>query len=83
MRKSSRHWRGFDLRATVNRNLPVACAFFAALAAANAANGDWIKVAYLSALMIALIAFKTLAQHPDRWSRWMAWLPAQLKKDHT
>ena len=82
MRKSRPHWRGFDLRATVNRNLPAACACVAALAAANAASGDWNKVAYLCAFLVALIAFKTLAQLPDRWSRWMAWLPTELKKEH-
>lgn len=83
MRKSRLRWRGFDLRAAVNRNFPAVCAVVAALAAANAVSGDWPKVAYFGALLIALIAVKTLAQRTDRWSRWMAWLPAQLKKDHT
>ena len=83
MRKSRRHWRGFDLRTSVNRNIPAACAVIAALAAANAASGDWNKVAYLSALLLALIAFKTMAQRPDRWSWWMSWLPTELKKEHS
>lgn len=82
MRKFRRHWRGFDLRATANRNLPAACVVVSALAAANAVSGDWPKVAYSGALLIALIAVKTLAQRSERWARWMAWLPTELKKEH-
>lgn len=83
MRKSRRRWGRFDLRATANRNLPVACAVVAVLAAANAVSGDWLKVAYFGALLIALIAVKTLAQRSDRWARWMAWLPPELKGEHS
>jgi hypothetical protein len=82
MRKSRRRWCGFDLRASASRNLPIACACVAALAAANASSGDWHKVAGLGALLLVLIAFQTLAQRPERWSRWMAWLPPELKKEH-
>lgn len=82
-RPSLRNWRGFDLRASVNRNIPAACAVVATLAAANAVSGDWLKVAYFGAILFALIAMKTLAQRSDRWARWMAWLPTELKKEHS